>query len=63
MTQRLVKMTPLCGCSVTVMRALGLPTRSVTNFQSAHDHDRSLTIDTHFDENNDPIKEWDDSVW
>ena len=56
-------MTQSSGCSVTVLRALGLPTRSVTNFQSAHDHDRSLTIDTHFDENDDPIKEWDDSVW
>ena len=56
-------MTSSSGYSVTVLRALGLPTRSVTNFQSAHDHDRSLTIDTHFDKNGDPIKEWDDSVW
>ncbi|CAH3034647.1 unnamed protein product [Porites lobata] len=51
------------GLVTTLLRALGLPTRSVTNFQSAHDHDRSLTIDTHFDKNGDPIKEWDDSVW
>ena len=30
---------------VTVCRALGLPCRSVTNYVSAHDTNRSLTID------------------
>lgn len=48
---------------VTVLRALGLPTRSVTNFASAHDTDGSLTIDFHYDENGDPLEELDDSIW
>jgi len=47
----------------SVLRAIGIPTRSVTNFQSAHDTDASMTIDSHFDEEGEPIKALDDSVW
>lgn len=48
---------------VIVMRALGIPTRSVTNFDSAHDKDASMTIDYHFDEEGDMIQNMNDSVW
>ena len=47
----------------SVMRALGIPTRSVTNFDSAHDTDASMTIDLHFDEEGDVIDGMNDSVW
>ena len=46
-----------------VLRAIGIPTRSVTNFESAHDTDSSMTIDSHFDEDDEPITHLDDSVW
>ncbi|KAK3085742.1 hypothetical protein FSP39_008070 [Pinctada imbricata] len=35
---------------VTVCRAIGLPCRSVTNFASAHDTDKSMTIDSVYEE-------------
>ena len=47
----------------SVLRAIGIPTRSVTNFASAHDSDASMTIDFHFDEDGKPLKELDDSIW
>lgn len=46
-----------------VLRALGLPTRSVTNFESAHDTDNSMTIDFHHDEEGNPVDELNDSIW
>ncbi|XP_044172824.1 protein-glutamine gamma-glutamyltransferase K-like isoform X1 [Acropora millepora] len=51
------------GLVTTLMRALGIPTRSVTNFDSAHDTDASMTIDLHFDEEGDVIDGMNDSVW
>ncbi|KAH3768656.1 hemocyte protein-glutamine gamma-glutamyltransferase-like [Dreissena polymorpha] len=52
------------GLVTTVCRALGIPARSVTNFASAHDTDGSITIDSHYDAEGNPLKEYDDdSVW
>ena len=35
----------------TALRALGIPARSITNFNSAHDVDETMTIDAFYDEN------------
>ncbi|XP_005381428.1 PREDICTED: protein-glutamine gamma-glutamyltransferase Z [Chinchilla lanigera] len=53
----------------TVMRCLGVPTRVVSNFHSAHNTDGNLTIDTYYDRNAEMLptqkrdKVWNFHVW
>ncbi|XP_060606391.1 protein-glutamine gamma-glutamyltransferase K-like [Ruditapes philippinarum] len=48
----------------TVCRALGIPVRCVTNYNSAHDTDASVTIDKYFNRNFEEIEELNkDSIW
>lgn len=49
---------------LTVNRTLGIPTRSVTNFSSAHDCDGSISIDCFWSASGEPIEELNsDSIW
>ncbi|XP_013398584.1 protein-glutamine gamma-glutamyltransferase K isoform X1 [Lingula anatina] len=51
------------GVLCTLCRAVGIPCRSVTNFESAHDSDGSVTIDVHWNEAGEPVEELNDSIW
>lgn len=51
------------GVLCTVSRALGLPCRVITNYNSAHDTNGNLSIEEYYDVNGEPVMESDDSIW
>ncbi|KAJ7403558.1 hypothetical protein BTVI_75994 [Pitangus sulphuratus] len=51
------------GVTCTVLRCLGIPTRVITNFNSAHDSNINLTIDKYIDMSGKTLHLTEDSVW
>lgn len=51
------------GVFTTVLRALGIPARSVTNFNSAHDTEFNMVIDKFIDEEGEEVDYSSDSIW
>uniref|UniRef100_A0A8C2L5Q8 protein-glutamine gamma-glutamyltransferase n=1 Tax=Cyprinus carpio TaxID=7962 RepID=A0A8C2L5Q8_CYPCA len=47
----------------TVMRALGIPTRVITNFNSAHDTDGNMVIEEYYNEMGKKLSMSSDSIW
>lgn len=49
---------------ISVMRSLGIPARSVTNFASAHDTEENLKVDIYVNENGQKLDRLtNDSIW
>ncbi|XP_009686105.2 protein-glutamine gamma-glutamyltransferase 4 [Struthio camelus] len=52
------------GVLTTVMRCLGIPARSVSNFDSAHDTQEDLRVDVYLNENGEQLNNLSqDSIW
>uniref|UniRef100_F6QUA3 protein-glutamine gamma-glutamyltransferase n=1 Tax=Ciona intestinalis TaxID=7719 RepID=F6QUA3_CIOIN len=51
------------GLLTTVLRALGIPARSITNFNSAHDTEYNMTIDKFLTEDGESAEGTGDSIW
>lgn len=46
-----------------VMRVLGIPTRVVTNYNSAHDTNANLVIEEYYTEKGEKLPHNRDSIW
>lgn len=46
-----------------VLRCLGIPTRTITNFSSAHDADGNLRVDEFYDASGNHLDMAADSIW
>ena len=51
------------GVLCTALRTLGMASRVITNFNSAHDTDKNVTIEEYYDHMGNRIDKTDDSVW
>uniref|UniRef100_A0A8B9LNC9 protein-glutamine gamma-glutamyltransferase n=1 Tax=Astyanax mexicanus TaxID=7994 RepID=A0A8B9LNC9_ASTMX len=51
------------GVMCTVMRVLGIPTRVVTNYDSAHDTNGNLVIEEFYTETGEKLPRGQDSIW
>uniref|UniRef100_A0A8C0DAI4 protein-glutamine gamma-glutamyltransferase n=1 Tax=Balaenoptera musculus TaxID=9771 RepID=A0A8C0DAI4_BALMU len=51
------------GTLNTALRCLGIPSRVITNFSSAHDTDQNLSVDTYYDPRGRPMDKGSDSIW
>ncbi|KAM3923067.1 protein-glutamine gamma-glutamyltransferase E-like [Leptodactylus fuscus] len=51
------------GVLNTTYRALGIPSRVITNYNSAHDTNGNLSIEEYYDADGNPVDQSDDSIW
>ncbi|XP_066922576.1 protein-glutamine gamma-glutamyltransferase 4-like [Clytia hemisphaerica] len=53
-----------CGLTTTLLRVVGIPTRAISNFNSAHDTDGNCTYDRFYDQNGEFLSRMSrDSTW